>query len=46
MNGRCFPILIGVANDHSGKAWDYALAYSKAIGATGRLGGVAVKSSF
>ena len=46
VNGRGFPVLIGVANDHSGKAWDYALAYSKAIGAIGKPGGVAVESSF
>ncbi|MGC9152415.1 MAG: ketol-acid reductoisomerase [Vulcanisaeta sp.] len=46
VNGRGFPVLIGVANNHSGKAWDYALSYSKAIGAIGKPGGVAVESSF
>ncbi|WP_069806646.1 ketol-acid reductoisomerase [Vulcanisaeta thermophila] len=46
VNGRGFPVLIGVANNYSGRAWDYALAYSKAIGAIGRPGGVAVESSF
>lgn len=46
LNNKGFPVLIGVSNDYSGKAWDYALAYSKAIGAIGRPGGVAVESSF
>jgi ketol-acid reductoisomerase len=46
LNNKGFPVLIGVSNDYSGKAWDYALAYSKAIGAIGRPGGVAVGSSF
>ncbi|MCY0859661.1 MAG: NAD(P)-binding domain-containing protein [Sulfolobaceae archaeon] len=44
--GKGFPVLIGVANDSSGKAWDYAIAIATAIGAIGREGGVAVKSSF
>lgn len=46
VNGKGFPVLIGVANNYSGRAWDYALAYSKAIGAIGKPGGVAVESSF
>jgi len=46
LNNKGFPVLIGVSNDYSGKAWDYALAYSKAIGAIGRPDGVAVGSSF
>ncbi|BDB99642.1 ketol-acid reductoisomerase [Saccharolobus caldissimus] len=44
--GKGYPVLIGVKQDHSGKAWDYAMAIAKGIGAIGLPGGVAVKSSF
>jgi len=44
--GLGYPVLIGVANDHSGRAWDYAVAVAAAIGAIGRPGGVAVKVTF
>ncbi len=44
--GKGYPVLIGVANDYSGKAWDYAIGLASAIGAIGREGGVAVRSSF
>ncbi|EZQ11353.1 ketol-acid reductoisomerase [Candidatus Acidianus copahuensis] len=40
-----FPVLIGVKQDSSGKALDYALSYSKGIGVM-KKGGVAVESSF
>lgn len=45
LEGRGFPVLVGVAKDYSGKAWEYALAISKAIGAL-NPGGCAVESSF
>ncbi len=45
LEGRGFPVLIGVAQDSSGRALDYALAIAKAIGAFG-AGGCAVESSF
>ena len=41
-----YPVLLGVAQDVSGKAWEYAKALAKGIGAIGRPGGVALKSSF
>jgi len=44
--GRGYPVLIGVAQDSSGKAWDYAKAIAKGIGAIGLPGGIAVMSSF
>ncbi|MBP1357629.1 MAG: ketol-acid reductoisomerase [Sulfolobus sp.] len=44
--GKGFPVLIGVKQDVSGKAWDYAKAIAKGIGAIGVPGGVAVVSSF
>jgi len=44
--GRGYPVLIGVRNDASGRAWDYAAAIAKGVGAIGLPGGVAVKSSF
>jgi ketol-acid reductoisomerase len=43
--GKGYPVLLGVEKDFSGKAWDYALAISKGIGAF-LPGGVGVKSSF
>ena len=43
--GRGYPVLIGVAQDASGRAWDYAKALAKGIGAL-QPGGVAVVSSF
>jgi len=43
---RGYPVLIGVAQDYSGRAWDYAKALAKGIGAIGRPGGVGLKSSF
>jgi len=43
--GRGYPVLLGVAQDISGKAWDYACALSKGIGAF-LPGGIAVESSF
>ena len=43
---RGYPVLVGVAQDSSGKAWEYAKALAKGIGAIGRPGGVALKSSF
>lgn len=42
---RGFPVLLGVYQNISGKAWDYALALAKGIGAL-LPGGVAVESSF
>jgi ketol-acid reductoisomerase len=44
--GLGYPVLIGVAQNVSGKAWDYALAISRGIGAIGLPGGIALKSSF
>jgi len=44
--GKGYPVLLGVAQDVSGKAWEYAKALAKGIGAIGRPGGVALKSSF
>jgi ketol-acid reductoisomerase len=44
-NKKGFPVLIGVEQDASGKAWDYALALSKGIGAF-LPGGCGVSSSF
>lgn len=40
-----YPVLLGVHQNISGKAWDYALALAKGIGAF-LPGGVAVESSF
>ncbi len=37
--GRGVPVLVAVENDASGKAWDLALAYAKAIGGL-RAGGI------
>lgn len=44
--GKGYPVLLGVAQDSSGKAWEYAKALARGIGAIGLPGGVAVKSSF
>lgn len=44
--GMGYPVLLGVAQDVSGKAWECAKALAKGIGAIGLPGGVAVKSSF
>ncbi|MEM4482126.1 MAG: NAD(P)-dependent oxidoreductase [Desulfurococcaceae archaeon] len=44
--GKGYPVLVGVAKDCSGRAWEHAKAFAQAIGAIGRPGGVAVKSSF
>ncbi|RLG02918.1 MAG: ketol-acid reductoisomerase [Thaumarchaeota archaeon] len=44
--GLGYPVLLGVAQDASGKAWDYARALAKGIGAIGRPGGLALRSSF
>lgn len=44
--GKGYPVLLGVANDYSGKAWDYAKALAVGIGAIGKPGGIAVRSSF
>lgn len=44
--GRGYPVLLGVAQDVSGRAWDYAKAIAKGIGAIGKPGGIALKSSF
>lgn len=41
-----YPALLGVAQDASGKAWEYAKAIAKGIGALGLPGGVAIESSF
>ncbi|AWR95302.1 NAD(P)-dependent oxidoreductase [Acidianus brierleyi] len=41
-----YPVLLGVSNDYSGKAWDYAKSLATAVGAIGKPGGVAVMSSF
>ncbi len=43
--GLGYPVLIGVAQDSSGRAWDYARALARGIGAIGLPGGVALKSS-
>jgi ketol-acid reductoisomerase len=43
--GRGYPVLIGVAQDSSGMALEYAKAIAKGIGAIGLPGGVAVISS-
>lgn len=43
--GKGYPVLIGVEQDASGKAWDYALALSKGIGAF-LPGGCGVESCF
>lgn len=45
LQNKGFPVLVGVEQDTSGKAWDYALAISKGIGAL-LPGGCAVESSF
>jgi len=45
-NKKGYPVLLGVAQDASGKAWDYAKAIAKGIGAIGFPGGVVIKSSF
>jgi len=42
--GKGYPVLLGVKQDASGKAWDYAKAIAKGIGAI--PGGIAVISSF
>jgi ketol-acid reductoisomerase len=39
MNGRGVPVLLAVEADVSGKAWDLALSYAKAIGGL-RAGGI------
>jgi len=44
--GRGYPVLLGVKQDISGKAWEYAKSMAKGIGAIGLPGGIAVKSSF
>jgi ketol-acid reductoisomerase len=44
--GMGYPVLIGVANDHSGRAWDYAAAIAAGVGAIGRPGGIGVKVTF
>ncbi len=44
--GKGYPVLIGVEQDVSGKAWEYAKALAAAIGALNREGGVGVRSSF
>lgn len=44
--GLGYPVLLGVAQNASGRAWDYAKALAKGIGALGRPGGVGVLSSF
>ena len=44
--GKGYPVLLGVSQDVSGKAWEYAKALAKGIGAIGLPEGVAVKSSF
>ncbi|WP_338602426.1 ketol-acid reductoisomerase [Sulfolobus tengchongensis] len=42
--GKGYPVLLGVKQDASGKAWEYAKAIAKGIGAI--PGGIAVRSSF
>ncbi|MEM4290339.1 MAG: NAD(P)-binding domain-containing protein [Nitrososphaerota archaeon] len=44
--GRGYPVLLGVAQDASGRAWEYTTALARGISAIGRPGGVALKSSF
>ncbi|ARM75577.1 NAD(P)-dependent oxidoreductase [Acidianus manzaensis] len=44
--GKGYPVFLGVKNDYSGKAWEYAKALAVGIGAIGKPGGIAVKSSF
>jgi ketol-acid reductoisomerase len=44
--GMGYPVLVGVEQDYTGKAWDRALALSKGVGAIGLPGGIAVRSSF
>src|SRR3954464_13399468 len=39
VNGRGVPVLVAVEEDASGKAWDLALSYAKAIGGL-RAGGI------
>lgn len=39
VDGRGVPVLVAVENDASGKAWDLALSYAKAIGGL-RAGGI------
>lgn len=39
VEGRGVPVLVAVENDASGKAWDLALSYAKAIGGL-RAGGI------
>ncbi len=39
VDGRGVPVLVAVENDASGKAWDVALSYAKAIGGL-RAGGI------
>src|SRR6476620_11278272 len=43
VDGRGVPVLVAVEKDESGKAWDLALSYAKAIGGT-RAG--AIKTTF
>jgi len=44
--GLGYPVLIGVEQDVSGKAWEYAKALAAGIGALGKPGGVGIRSSF
>ena len=39
VDGRGVPVLVAVEKDHSGKTWDLALSYAKAIGGL-RAGGI------
>jgi ketol-acid reductoisomerase len=39
VDGRGVPVLVAVETDHSGKTWDLALSYAKAIGGL-RAGGI------
>lgn len=41
-----YPVLLGVAQDASGKAWEYTKALAKGIGAISLPGGVGLESSF
>jgi len=41
-----YPVLLGVGQDASGQAWEYAKALAKGIGAIPLPGGVGLKSSF
>ena len=45
LEGKGFPVLIGVHQDYSGRALDHALAIAKGIGSL-NPGGVAIESSF